>query len=303
MLGAGIRRPGGPVELLELPEPADLRPDEVLIAIRASGVGNWDEIARTGGWDLGAQPPLALGVEGAGILIAAGSEGGAFKPGDEVMTHPLPLRHQGTWAERLIAPTDLVAPKPSSTPWEVAALFPVPALTAHQVVVALGLSDRTSLLVHGAGGVTGSLIVQLAVLAGAQVIATASSQSGERIRALGAEVLDYHDPDWADKVRQRTGGRGVAAAANAARGGSVAALSTVADGGRLVTITSDPPSEERGIGIDALYVRPDGAELAQLAALLDEGRLILPLPQQFPLSEAAEALTVATRGGAVIVRP
>jgi len=53
---------------MELPGPGELRPDELLIEVRSAGAGNWDEIARTGGWDLGRQPPMALGVEAAGVV-------------------------------------------------------------------------------------------------------------------------------------------------------------------------------------------------------------------------------------------
>jgi len=52
---AGVRRIGDAVEFLEVPAPRALRPDEVLLEVQASGVGNWDEFARTGGWDLGAR--------------------------------------------------------------------------------------------------------------------------------------------------------------------------------------------------------------------------------------------------------
>ena len=68
MRGAGVRQFGGIVEVLELPGPRGLRPDEVLIDVQACGVGNWDEFARTGGWDLGIRPPMALGVEAAGLV-------------------------------------------------------------------------------------------------------------------------------------------------------------------------------------------------------------------------------------------
>jgi hypothetical protein len=63
---AGIHRFGDQIESLELPGPRALRPDEVLIDVRACGVGNWDEFVRTGNWDLGIRPPMALGVEAAG---------------------------------------------------------------------------------------------------------------------------------------------------------------------------------------------------------------------------------------------
>ena len=63
MRAAGIRQIGDAIELLEFPAPRALRPDEVLLDVQACGVGNWDELARTGGWDLGVRPPMALGVE------------------------------------------------------------------------------------------------------------------------------------------------------------------------------------------------------------------------------------------------
>jgi NADPH:quinone reductase-like Zn-dependent oxidoreductase len=67
---AGIRRFGGDIEVLELPAPRALRSGEVLISVRAAGVANWDEYVRTGGWDTGARPPMALGVEATGIVTA-----------------------------------------------------------------------------------------------------------------------------------------------------------------------------------------------------------------------------------------
>jgi len=92
---AGIRTMGAPVELFEVPEPRQLADDEVLIEVMAAGVGNWDEFARTGAWDVGRQPPMALGVEAAGTVLTAGSAVREWAPGDAVMTHPLPLRDQG----------------------------------------------------------------------------------------------------------------------------------------------------------------------------------------------------------------
>src|SRR5690242_9990373 len=134
MQAAGIRRIGGQVEMIEVGELRPLVGDEVLLEVRAAGVGNWDEIVRTGGWEVGAKPPMALGVEAAGVVLAAGPAVADWAPGDEVMTHPVPLRDQGTWAPRLIAPAGLLARKPHGAGWEVAAAFPVPALTAEQVL-------------------------------------------------------------------------------------------------------------------------------------------------------------------------
>ena len=69
---AGIRRVGTPVEMIEVGEPRPLADDEVLVEVRAAGVGNWDEFVRTGGWDVGARLPMALGVEAADRVMAAG---------------------------------------------------------------------------------------------------------------------------------------------------------------------------------------------------------------------------------------
>ena len=116
MRAAGIRQTGGAVELLELPEPRALRADEVLIEVRACGIGNWDDIARRGGWDLGIGPPMALGVEAAGIAAAVGDQVGEIRAGDRVTAHSLPLREQGAWAERYIAAAEHVAVAPSAVP-------------------------------------------------------------------------------------------------------------------------------------------------------------------------------------------
>ena len=304
---AGIRRVGARVEMIEVREPRPLADDEVLVEVRAAGVANWDEVVRTGGWDVGASPPTALGVEAAGTVTAAGQTVGDWAAGDAVMTHPVPLRDQGTWAPRLIAPAGLLARKPPSASWEAAAAFPVPALTAEQVLGALDVHAGEPLLVHGAGGVTGGLLVALAVLRGAEVIATAGPASQQRVSARGARhVIDYHDPDWPGQVRAITGGHGVAAAANAAPGGAASAIEAVAAGGRLATITSDPPSQQRGITVSNIYVRADGGQLRELAKQLGDGQLEIPVAARYRLADAAQALAQATGGhtaGAIILTP
>src|SRR6266571_5443999 len=225
---AGIRRIGDRVEIIEVSELRPLAGDEVLREVMAAGraVSDW-------------------------------------APGDAVMTHPVPLRDQGTWAPRLIAPAGLLARKPDGASWETAAAFPVPALTAEQVLGdALGVHAGEQVLVNGASGVTGGLLVALAALRGAQVIATAGPASRQRVTGLGAgHVIDYNDHNWPAQVRAMTANRGVDAAANAVPGGAASAIEAVAGGGRLATITSDPPGEQRGITVSSIYVRPNGNDM------------------------------------------
>jgi NADPH:quinone reductase-like Zn-dependent oxidoreductase len=301
MQAAGIDAFGGEIRLLDLAAPGSPAPDEVVISVRAAGVGNWDDFVRVGDWDVGHRPPLALGVEAAGVVSAVGKDVTSVIPGDEVLTHPLPLRDQGAWAEWLLAPAALVAHKPATVPWETAGAFPVPALTADQALAEAAPDPAGAwVLVHGAGGVTGGLTVQLAVARGAAVVATAGPSSAARVEGYGARlVLDYHDPDWPARVRDATpGGHGVAGAVNAARGGAATALQAVVSGGRLATITGDPPPSERGVEVADVYVRANGEELEALGAGLAEGLLSLQVAARFPLAEAATALESTVSGRA-----
>ena len=275
--------------------------------MRASGVGNWDEFARTGGWDLGIRPPMALGVEAAGLVAAAGDRANGIHAGDRVTVHSLPLRQQGAWAGRFIAAAEHVAAVPAGISFDAAAALPVPALTAEQTIAdALQVQAGQTVLVNGAGGVTGGMLVQLAAYRGATVIATAGASSAGRIAAMGASaVLDYHQADWPGQARALTSG-GVDAAANAVPAGSAEAVQAIRDGGRLATITADLPPAERDITMAAVLVAPSGERLRGLVRLLDQGALTVSVGDWFPLERAAAALTQVRHGAhgtATVLRP
>jgi NADPH2:quinone reductase len=126
------------------------------------------------------------------------------------------------------------------------------------------------------------------------------------VTSLGADVvLDYHDPDWAGEAIRAAGSSGIRAAANAAPGGEAEVLGTLADGGRLATITGAPPPPQRGIDIANLIIRPDGEQLRLLAAALADGQLRIDIAASYPLTRAAEALAHATKGarGSVVLEP
>jgi NADPH:quinone reductase-like Zn-dependent oxidoreductase len=247
---------------------------------------------------------MALGVEAAGIVAAAGTSVAGFAVGDRVTAHSAPVRGQGSWAEWFIVPAADAAVLPDEVPFEAGAALAVPALTADQVVSgALRVATGQTVLVHGAGGVTGGMLVQLAVHQGATVLATAGPDSAARVAALGAaEVLDYHLPDWPGQVRLRTKG-GVDAAANAVRAGSADAVRAVRDGGRLATITADLPAAERDVTMAAVQVAPDGARLRELAGLAAQGVLTVSAVRSYPFKQAGEALARARHGahGAAVV--
>ncbi|MET8182479.1 NADP-dependent oxidoreductase [Streptomyces sp. NPDC005336] len=283
------------VALLELPEPSSPEAGQILVAVEAAGVGPWDELLNGAGWDVGLRPPAALGVEGAGKVLAMGAGVTGFAVGDRVLAHEAPLPGgSGFWAERVLINADHTAACPPGLDAAHAAALPVNGLTALQALEKLGLSRGQRLLITNGGGATGALAIQLAAAKGIEVTATASPAAAERLLGLGAmEVVDYHDPNWSAKVRGEFD-----AALIIATGTADAALPLVRDGGRLCSLTSDAPPEERGITSWDLYVEPNAAQLVQLAEQAAAGTLKLA-PEPLPLSEgpAAFARVVTGRAG------
>ncbi|MFI1332731.1 NADP-dependent oxidoreductase [Streptomyces sp. NPDC020845] len=283
------------VALLELPEPSPPGPGQILVAVEAAGVGPWDELLNSAGWDVGLRPPAALGVEGAGKVLAVGAGLTGFAVGDRVLAHEAPLPGgSGFWAERVLINADHAAACPPGLDAVHAAALPVNGLTALQALEKLDLSRGQRLLITNGGGATGALAIQLAAAKGIEVTATASAAAAERLLGLGAmEVVDYHDPNWPAKVRG-----GFDAALTIATSTADAALPLLRDGGRLCSLTSDAPPEERGITSWDLYVEPNAAQLVQLAEQAVEGTLKLA-PEPLPLSEgpAAFARVVTGRAG------
>jgi NADPH:quinone reductase-like Zn-dependent oxidoreductase len=294
MKACGVSRADGEVVLLELPDPPSPGPGQILVAVEAAGVGPWDRLLG-GGWDVGLHPPAALGVEGAGRVLAVGADVDAFAVGDRLLAHEAPLPGgSGFWAERVLLTAAHAALCPSRLEPVQAAALPVNGLTAWQALAMLGLGRGQRLLVTNGAGNTGSLAIQLAADMGVEVTATASASATDRLHDLGAaQVVDYHDPNWPDQVRGRFDG-----ALTAADGTAADALPLVRDGGRLCSLTSDAPAPQRAITSTNLYVRPDAAQLARLAERLGEETLHLT-PEPHPLREgpAAFARVAAGRAG------
>src|SRR5918996_3458664 len=182
MRAAGITALGEPVEIFDVDELATPAAGEVLIDVVAAGIGSWDELVRIGSWQIGGPAPMALGTEAAGTVAAAGSGVAELREGDEVITHPLPLRRHGTWAGRLLAPAATVAARPPAASWEAGGAFPIPALTAAQALdEALGIESGGRGRGKRAGGGTGGLLVPPAPAPGGRVIATVSAKKAQRI--------------------------------------------------------------------------------------------------------------------------
>lgn len=242
------------------------------MTVEAAGVGAWDALLHTGGWDVGLRPPAALGVEGAGTVARVGQGVIAVVVGDAVLVHEAPLPGgSGFWAEKVLVTAAHIAARPAALDVVRAGGLPVSGLTALQALEDLEVRSGSRLLITGGSGTTGSVAVQLAAQAGAEVTATAAPRHADRLRRLGAtQVIDSHRGDWVQGVLG-----GFDAVLVAAKRTAAAALTLLRDGGRLCSITSDAPSEVRGIRSTNLYVRADAGQLGRLASLAANGHVQL----------------------------
>jgi len=297
MIGLGVRAAGGALEVIDLPDPREPQAGELVLEVIAAGIGPWDALLHTGGWDVGLTPPAALGVEAVGRVWALGPDEKEFARGDLVLVHEAPLPGgSGTWAQKVLVRSAHVARLPQGLSPQAAAALPVAALTAKQALDDLHVDAGTRLLVVGASGPTATLAVQLARLRGAEIVAGAGPRHDAELRALGAaDVIDTHAAGWAQATDRRFD-----AVLIAATGTSEDAMALLVDGGRLTSITSDAPESVRGITTSDLYVEPDGAALAELAGLAASGALRLEV-KATPLPDAAAVAdeVAAGRSGGV----
>jgi NADPH:quinone reductase-like Zn-dependent oxidoreductase len=284
---------GGPdqLTLMDLPMPT-CGPDQVVINVQAAGVGMWDVKVRQGRVTLeGQRFPLVLGWESAGIVAQVGARVTGLGVGTRVIcaTYQAGIGH---YAHYVAVPADLIAPAPASLDAVHAAALPVNGLTAYQATYdVLKVQAGEALLITGAAGGTGTVAVQLAAQLGAHVIATARGRNHAYLHRLGAtELIDYTRTDFATAV-QAAHPAGIDAVLDCV-GGETAArcMPVVRDGGRLVTIVDlEQVTATRHIDPQLLYFRPDGRQLAELATLVDHGRITVQLDQVFALDKARQA--------------
>ncbi|MEV7283875.1 zinc-binding dehydrogenase [Streptomyces sp. NPDC093252] len=304
MRAVQVREFGGP-EVLVVREVADpvAGPGQLVVGVAAADVIFLDTLLRSG-WG-GDYFPLELpyvpGGGGAGRVLSVGE---GVDPG--WIGRPVLARGSGGYAERMVAEAADAVEVPEGMSFPRAAALLHDAVTARMLITEAGIGTGAWVLVAAAAGGAGSLVVQGARDAGARVIAAAR---GERKLALAAELgatltVDYSEPDWPRRVREATGGAGVAVAFDGA-GGALGreAFGAVAEGGRFLTYGSadgfadiDPgTARSRGVtAINALELGPPGPEAVRemLTGALDltaRGRLRPAIGATYPLERAADA--------------
>ena len=272
---------GGPEVLqwreVESPAPKD---GEVLIRVRAAGVGPTDLHIRAGHLaDVFPQRPGdVLGFEAAGVIEAVG-DGAEARVGDDVAAL---LLAQGGYGE-LVTATVWHA-KPASVAWEAAAALPAAAEAAVGTLRQSRAESGQTLVVLGAAGSVGSIIVQLARRQGVRVIGVASDRDEGLIRGWGAEFAAH-----GDRIFDRITTPVDAVIDAAGHGGLVAAVQATGDSSRVVTLTGGPEVASSGalMSVPSPDRAPDALAIAM--PLLASGELRLKERRTLPIRHAAEA--------------
>jgi len=326
MLAVIIRSHGGPevVSVEDVPRPAIVAPDDVLVSLKAAALNHLDLFVLRGLPGLPPAFPHVLGADGAGVVEAVGPAVTRVKPGDRVLLNPgvscqtcefclageqslcttyrlLGEHLPGTFAEAVRVPQWNVYPVPDAVSWADAAAFPLVHLTAWRMVVTRAATKPgETVLIWGIGGGVALAALRIAKLLGATVIVTSSSDAKlERARALGADVaLNHASSDVPKELRRRLGGRGADVVLDSVGEATwEKSLRALAPGGRLVTCgATTGPRVTTDLRRMFWYhytlmgsTMGNAREFAEVVRLLGSGALRPVVDSVVPLREARRA--------------
>jgi NADPH:quinone reductase-like Zn-dependent oxidoreductase len=279
---------------------------EVLVRVHAAGINPVDWKIREGHLReiLHHTFPLVLGWDVSGIVESVGPGITRLKAGDAVFSRPDILR-DGAYAEFIVIREDECALKPTSIDHVHAAALPLACLTAWQTLFDAGqLASGQRVLVHAAAGGVGSMAVQLAKGRGAHVVGTASARNHGFLRKLGVDQVVDYDTELFEKVVQPVD------VVLDTIGGEVQERSwtVLKPGGILISIASPPSAEAaaaHGVRQAFVFTKPNAGQLAEIAALVDGGKLKAIVETILPLSDATRGQELSERGhtrGKIVLR-
>ncbi|HTJ31052.1 MAG TPA: NADP-dependent oxidoreductase [Acidobacteriaceae bacterium] len=261
---------------------------ELLISVRAAGVTPtellWYPSTHT---REGAPRLLAVpGHEFSGVVEAVGPGVNHFKQGDEVFGMN-DWFASGATAEYCVASEDSIALKPSSVTHTTAAAAPIAALTSWQGLVdRMHVQPAERVLIVGAGGSVGLMCIQIAVMRGCHVIASAASSQAEVLKNLGCErIFDYKSEPFENYVRD------IDVIFDAVGGDTLTRAERVMKpSGRRVTIAADAEATNDAAIKQAFFiVEPSASQLANMSTLMEKERLQVFVKKTLPFERAADA--------------
>ena len=297
MKAVRIHAYGGPDVLTyeDAPKPVPHH-NEVLVRVHAAGVNPVDWKIREGKHQLGHVLPLTLGWDLSGVIEGVGP-GTTWEIGDEIFTRPNIMRN-GAYAEYIVVTEAELAAKPKSIDHVHAAAVPLAGLTAWQALFDHGrLKSGQTVLIHAASGGVGSYAVQFAKWKGARVIATASGKNRDFVMSLGAD-------EFVDHTAQRFEDRepAVDLVIDTIGGDTQERSLKVLKKGGIIVSTLQPPSPEKmaahGVSGMNFMAKTIPLQLAEMARLIDTGRLKVPVETILPLADARKAHELSQTGHA-----
>ena len=273
----------GPPEVVVIDDLSRPNPDkgELLVRVKAAGVGPWDALIREGKSKVSPRPPLTLGSDLSGVVETMGPGVADFRVGDEVygVTN---AQFCGAHAEFALASAGMVARKPRRLNHVEAASVPVVAVTAWQMLFEYAkVVAGQSVLILGAGGNVGAYAVQLAASTRLDIVAIVGPKDVELVRNLGAKtvLVDEKAIPQVDVVIDTVGGE--------TREHS---FGKVKSGGVLVSIVSTKPLPQRpGVRSVFFYADVTTARLNVLTKLFEEGKLLARVGSILPLQDVRTA--------------
>lgn len=268
--------------------------NEVLIALDTAGVGIWDVGVRRHPDELKHSTfPLVLGTDGAGTVVAIGSNVHGLKFGDQVYSYSWDNPQGGFYAEYVAVPADRVGHLPKNIGLRNAGAIATTGLTAIQGVDDfLHLKSGETVLILGASGGVGSLAVEFAKLRGARVLAAASGEDGLKfVKEIGADaVVDSRNGDIAGAAHAFAP-KGIDAIL-ALAGGDVLehCIDTLRKGGRVAYPNGvNPPKARPNVSMLAYDATPGVREFERLNKAIDQAHPHITIAAEYPLANAAQA--------------
>jgi NADPH:quinone reductase-like Zn-dependent oxidoreductase len=297
----------GAVEVLrvvevERPVPG---PGQVLVSVVAAGINPGEAKIRSGAlherWP--AVFPSGQGSDLAGIVQEVGAGVRGFAVGDEVIGF---TDNRASHADLVVVEAGNLTPRPAGVSWEQAGSLFVAGTTAYAAVRAVSLRAGDTVVVSGAAGGVGSLVVQLATLAGATVIGLAGPANHEWLTGLGAVPVAYGE-GVSDRIREAATGGTVDAFIDTFGADYVElALDLGVSPERIDTIADFAAAEKYGVKVEGSGAAAEAGVLAELAGLIDSGRLEIPIARVYPLAEVQEAYRELAKNhtrGKIVLRP
>ena len=283
-------------------------PGQALVRVKAAGTNPGEAIVREGTFDSmfpDAFPstfPLGQGSDLAGVVEEIGERVDGFAVGDEVIGF---VNTRSSQAELVVVEAENLTLRPSNVPWEQAGALFVAGATAYAAVRAVSVGEGDTLVVSGAAGGVGSITVQLAKNAGAEVIGLASESNHEWLRSHGVIPVVYGEGQ-ADRVREASDGEVDAFIDTFGSGYVELALDLGVRPERIDTISDFAAVEKHGVKAEGAAEAASAGVLAELAGMISEGNLEVPIAKVYPLAEVREAyrkLEQRHTRGKIVLKP